>query len=55
MTKIFGQLYRWKKRYWEGRIKITHVESHVVDKKKDEDGNKRIPTLIQQTNIYHGI
>jgi len=42
-----------EKMHWQGRIKITHVESHV-DKKKDADGNKRIPTSIQQMNIYVG-
>ena len=40
-----------EKQHWKGRIKISHVESHV-DKKKDKDGNKRIPTSIQLMNIY---
>ena len=40
-----------EKRHWKGRIKITHVESHV-DKKRDAEGNKRIPTSIQLMNIY---
>jgi hypothetical protein len=40
-----------EKRHWKGRVKITHVESHV-DKKKDAEGNRRIPTSIQRMNIY---
>ena len=42
---------RIEKRYWKQRVQLFHVESHV-DRKKDEHGNKRIPTSIQKMNIY---
>jgi len=35
---------------WRNRIKLHHVESHV-NKKKDKQGQRRIPTEIQWMNI----
>jgi hypothetical protein len=35
---------------WGDKLCINHVESHV-NNKKDEDGNKRIPTPMQWMNI----
>jgi hypothetical protein len=39
-----------KQKEWGKRIKLHHVESHV-NKKKDKQGQKRVPTEIQWMNI----
>ena len=41
----------YQKTWWKDRFQLEKVESHV-DKKKDEYGNKRIPTPIEHMNIY---
>jgi hypothetical protein len=48
---VWLELIAEKKRWGRERIQIYHVESHV-DKKKDAEGNKRIPTPIQNMNIH---
>ena len=42
---------RMELKRWEGRLKFHHVESHT-DKKKDEQGNKRKVTPIEEMNQY---
>lgn len=48
---VWEAIARDKREYWNNRIHITHVESHV-DKKKDEHGQPREPTQIEWMNIH---